>query len=225
MSRTLFIHIPKNAGTTIKNNLKVVSVSEKYISKNRLEQMALDPFHYNTLGKSKFYFAQHTPYNYLEKDMISSFDRTFAVVRNPWSRLVSLYNYAQGETMKGFQGLWYYKDPISWESFLDRMDSFRMTPNYYWKTPYDHWGSQSDWVVDRGKIKVDILRYENLSSDIEKYFGQPYDLPYMNQGKKVDYRTYYTEEQKQKVADWFRTDIAYWGFSFESEATKNYWTP
>ena len=225
MSRPpLFIHIPKNAGTSIKNNLRVISVSEKYVSKYRQDPIHLDPMSSHTLASAATSFVAHTPFNLLEKGMVSTFDRKFAVVRNPWARVASLYNYSQSNTMKSFKGTWYYEEPISWELFLDRMDSFKMTPNYYWAPPYKHWGNQSDWVMERGKVKVDILRYENLKKDLENYFDQSIDLPYMNKGPEVDYRTYYTDEQAEKIAKWFNYDIQLWGFSFESGATKNYWT-
>lgn len=224
MSKTLFIHIPKNAGTTVKNDLPIISVSRKYVSENHINQINQDPQNYYSFGPATKKFIQHTPYNLLDRNQVKRFDRKFAIVRNPWSRMVSLYNYAQSQDMKWFGNTWYYQDPISWESFINRMDSFKMTTNYYWQTPYDHWASQSDWVVDKGEVRVNILRYENLQNDLQEYFNKKLDLSHLNKGESVDYRSYYTESQKQKVAEWYKYDINLWGFSFESGATRNYWT-
>ena len=36
-------------------------------------------------------------------------------------------------------------------------------------------------------------------------------------------KDYYTEKTIQIVADWYQKDIDYWGFDFDSSATKNYY--
>ena len=37
-----------------------------------------------------------------------------------------------------------------------------------------------------------------------------------------DYKDYYNEQTIQIVADWYAQDIDYWGFDFDTSATKNY---
>ena len=174
--------------------------------------------------KASAFFHKHLPLSYLEKEKISRYDRKFAVVRNPWERIVSLYHHADSIYARTHKS-WYGQNKISWEEFLSRMDNFRMTPDYYWKHPYDQWAMQSDWITIGNKITCDVLRYENIQEDLNEYFGKEIELEKRNVGVyNKHYIEYYTEEQKQKVADWFRMDIEYWGFSFESGATRNYWT-
>lgn len=218
MSNTLFIHIPKTAGTTISSSCPVVQVSEKYIRSEKKKEFDMDPRSYRTLTATNA-FAKHTPYSYLDKDSIKNFNRVMTVVRNPWSRVVSFYNYVEILNKK-LPGTWYNQENISWETFLDRMDSFKMTPSFYWNHPYDNWGSQSDWVSP----SVDILRFENLQEDVDCYFGQKIPLEKKNAGLYVkDYREYYTKEQMERVGNWFRLDIEKWGFTFDLGATRNYW--
>ena len=218
MSRTLFIHIPRTAGTSIQLSGIAASTRNIGLKDDILGHMKMDPLPPESLGPIFANTMQkHIPYSYLNRNYINRFDRTFTIVRNPWARLVSLYHRSDSIPSKF---TWYYYGKISWEEFLERMDGFIMTPKYYWAHPYNQWGAQLDWIDPK---KVDVLRYENIHEDLNNYFNKTVDLPTVNQGAKVDYRSYYTE-QKQKVADWFRVDIDYWGFDFESSATKNYWT-
>jgi hypothetical protein len=218
MSETLFIHIPKTAGTSIAASCPVVQVTKEYLSIDKKKEFDMDPLSYRTLTVSND-FAKHTPYSHLDSNQLAKFNRIMTVVRNPWSRLVSFYNYIDILDAK-ISGTWYNQDKISWEEFLNRMDHFKMTDSFYWNHPYDNWGKQSDWISD----SVDVLRYENLQEDINSYFGRNIPLLRKNIGLyQNDYRDYYTEEQKEKVAKWFKIDIDRWGFTFDSGATKNYW--
>lgn len=221
MSRPpLFIHIPKTAGTSIGESGLVITPSYKGLKPNIKKQMDMDPRGpYSVNRDFGDRMQKHLPYHYLDREYLARFDRKFSVVRNPWARVVSFYNFTDTWGIKWNPG-WYAQGKISWEEYLDRMDSFVMTPNFWWQHPYDHWAIQSDSVPDN---RLDFLRYENLIEDLSNYLDKEIELPFKNKSKDVDYRTYYTEEQKQRVADWFRLDIERWGFDFESGAMKNYW--
>ena len=135
-----------------------------------------------------------------------------------------MYHHADAIS-SNIQGSWYHQDNISWDDYIDRMDSFRMNSSYYWNHPYDQWGNQLDWICKNYTPKVDVLRYEHIQEDVDMYFETHIDLAKDNIGVyNRDYKDYYTEKQKQKVANWFRMDIEHWGFTFESAATRNYWT-
>lgn len=220
-TRTLFIHIPKSAGTSISASCPSVATSPRYMTDKMLTVESMSVRNPNENSRA---FHKHLPFNYLDRHKIERFDRVFAVVRNPWERLVSLYNHADAIRPR-MQKNWYNQDKISWDDFINRIDTFRINPSYYWNHPYDQWGIQLDWVSIGDKVKCDILRYDHIQSDLNAYFEKNIDLKKENVGVyNKHYIEYYTEEQKQKVADWFRMDIEYWGFSFESGATRNYWT-
>ena len=228
MSRPpLFIHIPKTAGTSLNESGVVIPTNYKGLKDGIKKQIEMDPR--NAFSVDRAFTGQsfgqrmqkHLPYSYLSREYLNRYDRVVSVVRNPWSRLVSFYNFVDVIDGK-FSDTWYHQPKISWEEYLSRMESFVMTPNFYWQHPYDHWAAQGDYVSSDNRI--DFLRYENLKEDLSEYLNKPVNLPVTNKSREVDYRTYYTEEQKQKVANWFKVDIARWGFTFDSGARKNYWS-
>ena len=222
-TRTLFIHIPKGAGTSVSNSCPCFPAQFRYISKKFSDIDSMSHRHPSSVAPAQTFY-KHLPYSYLDKDQLNRFDRIFSVVRNPWSRVVSLYHHADSIKART-EKTWYGQNKISWSEFLDRMESFRMTPDYYWKHPYDQWATQLDWISHGNKIKCDVLRYEDIQSDLNSYFQTDINLVRKNIGLyKAHYTEYYTEAQKQKVADWFRLDIEHFGFTFESGATRNYWT-
>jgi len=40
---------------------------------------------------------------------------------------------------------------------------------------------------------------------------------------KGSYKDIYTKETIQIVADWYKADIDYWKFDFDTSANQNYW--
>jgi hypothetical protein len=77
-----FIHIPKNAGTTIEN-----IANEKNIKWGRFK-----PEHKKTvLNKNCTYW--HTPPKYFNNNSLYKKDETFCVIRDPYDRIVSEYKY------------------------------------------------------------------------------------------------------------------------------------
>ena len=40
---------------------------------------------------------------------------------------------------------------------------------------------------------------------------------------KGTYQDMYTDKTIQIIADWYKDDIDYWGFDFDTGAQKNYW--
>ena len=93
--------------------------------------------------------------------------------------------------------------------------------------PLSSWFNQLEWIQDEnGNIACDCLRLEHIEEDISAYFGKQIKLPRINQTKKrYDYRSMYTDELIDIVAETFRDDIEYFGFSFEGAATKNIYLP
>ena len=65
------------------------------------------------------------------------------------------------------QASWYYRQPLSWDDFINGIDKFMMTPNYYWNHPYEQWASQLDWLVPK---RINILRFEYLQKDVRSIF-------------------------------------------------------
>jgi hypothetical protein len=222
MSRTLFIHITRTGGTSIQAARVATSTRYEGMKPQALGAFKMDnrsAFHINEKFATRA--QKHIPYPSLSRAFLTRFDRIFTVVRNPWARVVSHYNIA--DWMYNYAGdTWWYQEKISWEEYLDRMDSFRMIPSYWHNHSYDQWARQSDWLSG-GINKIDVLRYENLQEDINGYFSKHVEIPHLNESKEADYRSYFTDKQAEKVADWFKVDIERWGFNYDSGATRNYW--
>tara|TARA_B110000879_G_C10762788_1_gene352196 strand:- start:258 stop:509 length:252 start_codon:yes stop_codon:yes gene_type:complete len=72
---------------------------------------------------------------------------------------------------------------------------------------------------------TDNMRFGHLNEDICKYF----DIPEMSRSRNVTalnkgtYQDLYNKDTIQIVADWYKKDIDFWGFDFDTDAQKNYW--
>lgn len=192
----------------------VVPVSYEFISEEQRELEEASGLTYQTMYK-------HLPPYFIDSNILRRFDRKFAVVRNPWARAVSMYNYSDKLRSRLPEDPPKNYSKISFREFLERRHNWVMSPFFYREYPYDHWAKQSFWLSE----ELDILRYENLNWDLSDYLGERIFLPHINVGTySEDYRNYYDEESYKAVFDWYKEDIDRWGFTFDSGATRNYWT-
>ena len=88
-----FIHIPKNAGTSVRPWVYPMSYKD---TKQGLPEFI-----------KKIGLDKHLPHSKLKPD--SMFDDQFAIVRNPWARVVSLYHeMARLRDIPDFENTEYY---------------------------------------------------------------------------------------------------------------------
>lgn len=217
-----FIHIPKNGGMTIRNSPQLmgritISTPNNHISpeytKNLENTMRRDGEHHG---------HQHARWRDL-KDTIRNNGTCFSVIRNPWSRVVSRYTFSELAHKNGSK---YAPQSFSFEEFLEQRHEFG-GKEFYWHRAIKGWYLQKDYVTDiDGNLKVDILRLEHLNDDVSKYFDINFTDRRRNRSNvdKIDYRSFYNDETKQIVADWYAEDIDFFGFTFDSAATKNIWS-
>lgn len=195
----IFIHIQKTAGISISKALRDVTPD----AIKRFEDLEAS----HDRQKNRHLFASDLK-NYLGDEVWPMYFK-FAFVRNPWSRLVSWYNMCIERPTNPF--MWYVKNNApTFESFLD------LSRGPAAKTAFN----QVEYISDEaGNILVDFVgRFESLNSDFRHVCERlkiDVQLPHMNKGPAIDFRTYYNARTRALVADRFRRDIESFGYRFD----------
>lgn len=190
----IFIHIPKNAGTAITN-----SKTAKFFSgghQSAKEIMNQYPKEWNQYFK-------------------------FAVVRNPWDRVVSNYEYAIME-----KSYWHHiseNNPgaAHFDYHTLKNKTFEDCVNLLYKNReslrHQGWSPQYVWISDNDKnVLVDkIFYHEKLDTDKEFNKMIP-DLEKINIStrKSVNYKDYYTDDLINKVSEIYDYDIKLFKFEY-----------
>ena len=225
-----FIHIPKNGGMSLRWNNdikhKITYVVNKAPFKagygeglmKTMERMGEDPGY------------QHCRVRDLDPKYWNIF-QPFAIVRNPWDRVASRFFFAQKviyhETNSDHYQELNYCDCSTFEGFLEERHKYA-GKKYMWHRAVKGWFNAIDYMKDdNGKVICDVMRFENYEEDINSYLSMPKDfhipprnVTAINSGSYMDI---YTPKTAQIVADWYKEDIEYFGFKFNSGATKNFW--
>ncbi|MBX2849572.1 MAG: sulfotransferase family protein [Acidiferrobacterales bacterium] len=201
----IFIHITKTAGTSIRAALQPYSIdtpTDKWHSFLRRFDLPKD--------YRRFKFPRHAFLSAADKkipnDLYQSYFK-FAVVRNPWDRLVSSYHSDYG-LKKERNPNRKYQQPVS---FYDYLCKQRQRKNF-----------QLERIVNlEGDIDLDfMLRFEQLNSDIEalgNQIGVDIELPHRNHSlrKKNRYQDYYDQQSKEYVGKFWREEIELLGYQFD----------
>jgi hypothetical protein len=168
----VFIHIPKTAGVSITNWL------------------------------ATHFKVKHNLSNYIHPSttmITNSFNETFAVVRNPWDRTVSLWAFYN--KIK--------KTNIPFDEFVKNLHTYKLNI-YSWFT-FDQ--PQKAWIPHGVTY---LLKFETLEEDfkvIQEKLGCFEPLEHLNSSEHGDYRTYYTPETWDIVSEVFKDDIEEFGYT------------
>lgn len=136
----------------------------------------------------------------------------FSVVRNPWSKVVSHYNYRVKTNQANMAN-----NHISFKDWVACTYGIHKD-KFYYDNP-KMFDSQSNWLKDKdGMLRVtNILRIETLSKDFKVIADRleiEDELPHLNKTRVDSYRTYYDEETKIIVEKSFKEDIERFKYSF-----------
>ena len=231
MLKKLFIHIPKNGGMTIRHKQsltykKVIHLTRGCLKSKEYLNGMLDKM--KEIGRKGSCPSQHARWRDLKQSIKEKY-QAFAIVRNPWSRVVSRYTFgvSHGQYKKTF------------EEFLESRHHWQGSErDYTWHLAIHGWFPAYDYVTDEdGKMKCDIMRFEKIDEDVSQYFnfakGTVLDIRNVSNGTKAkdrksilarkSYKDFYNKNTIQIIADWYKKDIETWGFDFDTGATKNYW--
>lgn len=232
--RCIFIHIPKCAGTSIEHFL----YGEEFISSHLCHSLCVG------YDKSRNIWMQHATAEQIKKYYTDKFDEyfKFAVVRNPWSKMLSDYFWMIKELNLSANN--------SFEDFLLLKNEFNTErlrfPAKSPRSRVDHLLPQYKFIYDKDEKKLvdQICKFESLHSDFNnvcEIIGLPKDsLTHQNSFSdlfledkvadntdqafscrdiafregRIDYREYYTEKEKEIVAEKYRKDIEFFNYEF-----------
>lgn len=180
-----FIHIPKNAGTSIINQFFKLG--------NKIGT------HYN---------INYYPINIRKK--------TFAICRNPYTRLVSCYNYFKmkksywhsndGSTPYGLHELYDYCNKNTFDIFVKDLCIYNKFTNNIHILP------QYKWIITpNNEIISKIIKIENINEELSELFNEKIDLIKINKSMS-NCDNYYTLESKQLVYEYYKQDFEYFNY-------------
>lgn len=122
----------------------------------------------------------------------------WAIVRNPWDRMVSEYSY-QRQRRDG------KKTRLSFEQYLKKAHCKQVC-------------SQMHWLTINGQNQANFIgRFEYLYDSVSyafKRIGIKAMLPHLNKSAHRDYRTHYTDRTAEIVARKHALDIVKFGYRF-----------
>jgi chondroitin 4-sulfotransferase 11 len=203
---TVFIHIPKCAGTTIEKILGTCTLREYYHPRQDAKN-----------GKIKT--PQHSTYLELKSDLAINWNDyfVFSVVRNPYSRFVSEYNYRRNLFMNTKLK---EHDPVNFETFVNSLNI--EVPKRIQQ--FDgHLETQTSFLKNEsGSIEpsIQIFRFEDLApcwTKLEEKTGVQYKT-YLWSRKSIDstpYQSFYTPDIKSIIYEFYKEDFVNFGYSSE----------
>lgn len=188
-----FVHIPRSAGTSIGH----------WMRDNR--------------GSSSY----QEWYTHPTLEEMDSSGTAFTVVRNPWDRILSLYEFSKNVKNLGHphisnemaqQYLHHINGYTEWpdfETWVKNLESFKLPDMFTFNmlTPQSHWTNGLNIV----------LKYENLEQDFAKVqdlLNCTNPLPNENSSVHDNYKYLYNSTTKDLVYRWFETDITEWEYEF-----------
>lgn len=206
--RCIFIHIPKCGGTSIEN---IIWPNLEDRSEENLWMGFVSKYHnkYQTGGLQHLLAVQVM--EEVGMDIFNSFYK-FAIVRNPWDRIVSQFAYMQVRP--------------------DLMDFLGMSPDTEFKSYLDliqtkqhvQWMQQTHFILDRNrKLLVDkVGRMETFQSDSTEilnkvgFANDQFEIKHTNKSKRKEIDFYYSDaESVQMVRDIYADDIEFFGYEFD----------
>tara|TARA_Y100000004_G_C8891798_1_gene402390 strand:+ start:286 stop:969 length:684 start_codon:yes stop_codon:yes gene_type:complete len=200
----LFLRIPKNASSSIMQVLGTRNIVKRY------ESELTEKLDHN-IYKKVFDVTHARPeelrsvINPLELDCFS-----FAVVRNPWDRVVSMYHFGKKLGLAYLFGL---KNDLSFSGFCKVLKDREGDPFFL---PVF---KQTEWTNTSLGLNC-ILKFENLREDYKSMVEKnniscvSSDLPHTNKSKHSHYKDYFTIEDKKLIKSIFEEDCDTFRYSF-----------
>jgi len=203
--RVIFFHVPKAAGTTIENVLYSPRLYAKHY------------YPYLLYGFHQGRYLQHLCYRdmagLVPAEKMESYFK-FAFFRNTWDRLKSafVYNRRMYERTHGtFEGLI--------RAACAEMKKGRISPG-------DHLCSQMEYLYRDQARTIPALDYQGHFEHLEEHLAEVcalINVPLIRPLRQLnqcpepeqDYRTFYSDDLAELVADAYHEEISHFSYSFE----------
>lgn len=199
--RCIYVHIPKTAGKSIKALFGVPEFGHDYDA---------EKFHWIEEP-----YDHHPIRKYEGRDWLRQYLK-FAVVRNPWDRLVSAFFYLnRGGSNQGdraYRDLKLEKYGGNFDAFVHDLPHF-MTDKFF--RPALYWLEPS---AGTGVLVDHVLRYENLVHELD-VIAAPLGIPQpkleiLNATEHPHYRDCYSGRAREIVRELYAADIAKFQYQF-----------
>lgn len=218
-NKRLFIHIAKTGGTSISKHFgDRDGVYHNHIPKEYL------------VKEAPSIIRVHRSASYIKNLMGSHYDEfnSFAVVRNPYARMVSLWSFVKEKQLRKIskskkkvkKNKLKASKEIVFQKEYEKIYNFDFKEfvKYYIERDYIPEGiriRQTDNLFENGNLIVNnIIKFENLNEDFFNIFNEK--LPVKNKGRyKKKYYEYYDDEVKSIVKNFFYDDFENFGYGID----------
>lgn len=212
----VFVHIPKTAGTSIEKLLGHFEELERGMQDHRTvrEMLSVTPGELIKVAGSEGVVQAARELRgvlrYSERMSQEAFAGyfSFAIVRNPFARVVSWYkNIMRDEIHQQNRNV---PADISFSDFLI---------HHGWHTELR---PQMAWIKDRnGRVAVDYVgRFEALGEAMQTIASRlgrtEADLPHLLDGGSDSHTTFYDNASRKRVAERYAEEIELFGYSFDT---------
>lgn len=199
----IFVHIRKTAGTSLRQTIETVSLPKnsnllhKLLSRNGVD-----------INYHDFSFRKHSPLIQAERSMSDELFRKyfkFAIVRNPYDRLVSEFEYIKS------------KPEHSRNKKINRM-TFEQFVKFQ-STRFD--AHQTNMLINKeGFIDMDYIgRFENLTECFNEISDKAgidcRTTHHIHKIERKHYKEYYSDKLIEKVAKLWQADLENFSYKFD----------
>jgi Sulfotransferase family len=191
---TIFIHIPKCAGLSVRNVLRQSGFTLIRLDK-KTEDIRSGFYKQGTAARMR---------RYADRDL---WDRSFkfCVCRNPYDRLVSGWSFCRQKNQLN----------VPFDYFVWHMKTF----DSFWINWHCSIPQKQHILIDGVPIVDRVCRFETLDRDfdlIRARIGNPAGpLPHQNSSSHKPYREYYTKELQDIVFERFGDDFEFFGYQYD----------
>lgn len=207
----IFVHIPKTGGTSLALALEKRAMKDDLMLGDTPKAIRRRA-RWNDLPPAQGRLWKHSTLADVAGALPDSLIReafTFALVRNPWDRMVSYYHWLQGQRFDHLHVA--LAKTLDFGKFVEHPDvgkSMRASPARSYLT--DRFGAE------RATLYIRLERFDADAAPLFAHLGFSFSLSHSNESARSrDWRTFFSDSQAEKVAEICAEDVTRFGYSFD----------